>query len=110
MSSVRKILGQVYPAAVTPTTLYEVPAGKQAVISTLTVCNVSTFTEKFSIAVIPSGESLDSKHIVFYNAPILGEDTFVATVGICLNSGDIVQATSFLGSCSFMATGQEITQ
>jgi hypothetical protein len=110
MSSVRKILGQSYPAAATPTDVYTVPTGKQAVVSTFTVCNQSTFDDKFSIAIIPSGEVLDTKHIVFLNQQITGEDTFVATIGICLNDGDMFQATSTLGTCSFMVTGQEITQ
>jgi len=34
-----KVLGQSNPAATTATTLYTVPAGTQAVVSTIAVCN-----------------------------------------------------------------------
>lgn len=110
MSSVRKILGQLYPDPSTISDLYVVPTGKQAVISTITVCNPSSIQDNFSLSVVQSGGVVGIDGSIFYNVPVAGEDTFVATIGLCLNEGDSVKVITTNGTCAFTATGQEITQ
>jgi hypothetical protein len=39
MATTYKVLGQLNPAATTPTTLYTVPASTSTVVSTITICN-----------------------------------------------------------------------
>ena len=49
-----KVLGQANPAGNTNVTLYSVPSGTSAVISTLNVCNYNTSSATFSISALLS--------------------------------------------------------
>lgn len=107
MATVRKVLGQLVPAAFNLETLYTVPADTQAVVSSVMVCNTGT-TDNFLIAVVPSGGSYENKNIIYYNIEIKAANTFTATVGITMGAGDSIQVLSILGNLSFSAFGQEI--
>jgi hypothetical protein len=111
MATVRKILGQLNPSAATVETVYTVPAATECVISSIVVCNTSDTgaADSFSIAVIPSGDTLATKNLVYVLIPINGNNTFVATVGITLGAGDYVQVFSTSGESSFSLFGMEIT-
>lgn len=108
MSSAIKVLGQIVPSAATLTTLYTVPASTVAVISSLTVCNQSSTPTSFRIAVRPAGAAIDPKHYIYYDVPINGNDTFVATIGISLATTDVVSVYATLATLSFNAYGEEI--
>jgi len=108
MATVRKVLGQLIPAAFNLETLYTVPADTQAVISSVMVCNIST-TDSFLIAVVPDGQSYGNERNIYYNIEITAANTFTATVGLTLGAGDSIQVLSILGNLTFAAFGQEIT-
>jgi len=108
MATVRKVLGQLIPAAFTLETLYTVPADTQAVVSSVMVCNNST-ADSFLIAVVPSGESYGNERNIYYNIELPAANTFTATVGLTLAEGDSIQVFSTLGNLTFAAFGQEIT-
>jgi len=109
MTTTRKVLAQHVPAAAATELMYTVPTGAQAVISSLICCNLSSLEDKATIAVVESGDSLASKNIIYYQLPIGGENTFVATIGITMNTGDMLYVYSLNGTTSFSAFGQEIT-
>lgn len=70
MTSNYKILGQVFPNNGS-STLYQAPAGKQAVVSTIAVSNISSEDRKFSIFAQPTaqlGDSWEYKPSLFNNA------------------------------------------
>ena len=96
MATTYKVLGQVNPTAATATTLYTVPAGTQAVISTISVCNLT------------AGEALAAKHYIAYDSKVSGNDTLFITIGATLGAGDVITVYEGAADLSFNAYGSEI--
>jgi len=74
-----KILGQSVPAANTYTDLYTVPAGKQAIVSTLNVCNVSSSNVTFRVAARRSGATLTTAQFIAFDTPLQLQDSLGLT-------------------------------
>lgn len=103
-----KVLGQTAPAAANYTTsLYSVPAGKTAIVSTITVSNISASSDTFRIRVAVVDGAVNNKQYVFYNTPIAANSTLTLTLGLTLGSTDVLYAGSAGGNCAFNAFGQE---
>lgn len=109
MADALKTLGQVAPAATTDTTLYTVAAATSAVVSSLVVCNRDPAATTFRVAVRPLGATLANQHYNYYDAPLGGNATFVATIGITLATTDVVTVRSASGLVSFSLYGTEVT-
>lgn len=107
MATILKVLGQSNPVATTPTTLYTVPSSTSTVCSSLVVCNRSSVETRFRIAIVPSGETLGSKNYLYYDVILAGNDTFVATIGMSLATGDSVSIYTNDATLSFNLFGQE---
>lgn len=103
-----KVLGQIVPTAITLTSLYTVPASKSAVISSIIVCNQNSSSILFRIAISVNGAALNSKQYIYYDLPLLPNDTFIATVGISLAAGDIIKVQSNTANVSFNLLGLEV--
>jgi len=108
MATTYKVLGQVNPTAATATTLYTVPAGTQAVISTISVCNLTAGEQTFRIAIRPAGETLATKHYIAYDSKVSGNDTLFITIGASLGAGDVITVYEGAADLSFNAYGSEI--
>ena len=107
MPSTLKILGQSNPAPNTATTLYTVPAANNAVISTITISNLSGNTVSFRAACRPAGASLANSHYIAYDTPVLPNDTVGLTLGITLAATDVVTVSANTGNVNFTAFGTE---
>lgn len=107
MAATKKVLGQSNPSAATLTTLYTVPASKETVGSTIIVCNRSSTPTSFRVAVRPAGAAISNEHYLYYDVPIPGNDTFAATIGICLETTDVVSVYATLATLSFSLFGDE---
>jgi glucose-6-phosphate dehydrogenase assembly protein OpcA len=107
MALVLKVLGQSAPAATTATTLYTVPATTATVVSSITVCNRSATATAFRVAIRPAGAVLADQMYLYYDVPIGGNDTFIATVGLSLATTDVITVYNTLATLSFQAYGQE---
>ena len=70
MATTYKVLGQSNPAATTATTLYTVPAGTQAVVSTIVIANLATASATFRIAVRPNGAALANSQYIAYDVTV----------------------------------------
>jgi hypothetical protein len=104
------ILGQVAPAAASATVLYTVPAGKDAVISTIVVANRTATGTAFRIAVLPSGAAtIEPQHYIAYDVSLGGADSTTLTLGITLSAGQGVRVQAISADVSFTAFGTEIT-
>lgn len=108
MATKYKVLGQSLPSANTFTDLYRVPAGNSAVISTLTVCNVSTANVTFRVMIRPAGNTISTQQYIAFEVPIPGQDSIPLTLGMTLDSTDVVTVYSFQGSVTFNLFGTEI--
>jgi hypothetical protein len=108
MATTYKVLGQSAPSATTNTNIYTVPAGTQAVISTISIANRTAGELSFRIAVRPDGETLANKHYIAYDAKVSGQDSLFLTVGITADAGDIVTVYASSADLSFNVYGSEI--
>ena len=109
MPNVYKVLAQSNPSATTATTLYTVPAGTSAVLSTITICNQAASSATYRIAVRPAGATLAAQHYVAYDIAIAANDTTALTLGLTLATTDIVTIYASSATLSFNAYGSEIS-
>jgi hypothetical protein len=110
MATTYKILGQSNPSAQTATDLYTVPASTQAVVSTLSICNLdSTNTAFFRVATRRAGATLANSQYIAYNTSLSPLDTISLTMGVTLGNTDVITVYANSASLSFSAFGSEIT-
>lgn len=107
MATALKTLGQAFPAAVTLTDIYTVPAATSTVGSTLSVCNQSGTPDTYRVAVRVAGAVIATKQYIFFDAYIAGNQTQTWTLGFALATTDVVSVRSTNGTCSFNLFGQE---
>jgi glucose-6-phosphate dehydrogenase assembly protein OpcA len=108
MATTYKVLGQSNPAATTLTTLYTVPASTQAVISSISVANLTATAATFRIAVRPAGASIANQHYVGYDITVGASDTTIITVGITMNATDVLSVYGSTANLTFQAFGSEV--
>lgn len=100
------VAGQAAPAANTDTILYTVPASKAFIASTLVCANQSSSDlASIQVAVVPSGETLASKHYVEYNRLIGERDNYRMTWGMALPAGCRVYVRSSTAVTSYSLFG-----
>ena len=109
MAIAYKVLGQLKPTAGTLSTLYTVPSSTETVVSTITVANLGPTATTYRIAVRPAGEAIDVKHYIAYDISIPTLDTIALTIGLTLDTTDVVSVESYSGLVSFNLFGSEIS-
>ena len=108
MATTFKVLGQSLPASNTFTTLYTVPVGNSAIISTLNICNVSASNVTFRAAIRPAGATLTTAQYIAYDVALPAQDAIGLTLGITLAATDVITVHSFQGNVAFNLFGSEI--
>ena len=109
MAETHKVLGQVDPSAATLTDLYTVPGATSTSISSLTVTNRSSIATSFRITIAVGGAADANIQQLYFDVPIPGNETFIATIGMSLAATDKIRVRATLATLTFMATGIEIT-
>jgi len=110
MPTVYKVLAQNNPSATTETTLYTVPANTSAVISTMSIANLSGSSATYRIAVRPAADSSTAnKHWIVYGATVAASDSIMLTLGLTLAAGDVIRVFASTANLSFAAFGSEIS-
>jgi hypothetical protein len=109
MAILYKVLGQEAPPATTEVDLYTVPALTQTVASSVTITNRGSTVATFRVAVIPTGAVTGPRHYLYYDLPIAGYDTFIATIGVTMDTTDVVRAYASSANLTFQLFGSEIT-
>jgi hypothetical protein len=109
MPTTYKVLGQVNPAATTATAVYTVPSATQAVVSTISVCNLAGTAATFRIAVRPAGATLANTHYIVYGATLPASDATFFTLGLTLAATDVVTVFASSADLVFNAFGSEIS-
>jgi glucose-6-phosphate dehydrogenase assembly protein OpcA len=104
-----KVLGQSNPAATTLTTLYTVPAGTQAIVSTLTIANLTGTSASFRIAVRVGGAAIGNSQYIAYDITVGAADSTALTLGLTLGAADVISVYGSTSSLTFMAFGSEIS-
>jgi glucose-6-phosphate dehydrogenase assembly protein OpcA len=103
----KKVLGQSNPSATTATTLYTVPSAKEAVVSSISVANLTSTAATFRIAIRPAGATLANVHYFAYDITVGASDTTVITVGLTLATTDVVTVYASTANLAFHAYGDE---
>jgi glucose-6-phosphate dehydrogenase assembly protein OpcA len=103
----KKVLGQSNPSATTLTTLYTVPASKEAVVSSISIANLTTTAATFRIAIRPAGASITNAHYLGYDITVGASDTTIITVGITLATTDVISVYASTANLVFQAFGDE---
>lgn len=109
MASNYKVLGQVAPSSQSNTDVYTVPASGQAVVSTIVIANRSSTDASYRIAVRPGGASISNEHYVAYDVRVRPEDSTGLTLGVTMNSNDVMTVWASDSNLSFSVFGLEIT-
>lgn len=110
MASTYKVLGQLKPANTTAAALYTVPAGGQAVVSTITVTNVTDTAATFDLYIGIDGAAASTSNAVSYGVTLLGSQTQALTLGITADAADVLYVKSGTADAlTFQAFGLEIS-
>jgi hypothetical protein len=105
-----KVLAQAAPSATTESTLYTVPAGTSAVVSTISIANQAGTAGTYRIVVRPAADaSTTQKHYIVYGATVGASDSIMLTLGLTLAAGDLVRVYASTGNMSFSAFGSELS-
>ena len=107
MATVYKVLGQSNPAATTLTTLYTVPSAKEAVVSSISVANLTATAATFRLAVRPAGASIANQHYIGYDITVGASDSTIITVGLTLATTDVLSVYASTANVAFQAFGDE---
>jgi len=108
MAITYKVLAQSAPSATTNTDVYTVGSGKQATVSTITVCNRSTTAATYRIAIRVAGSALSNEEYIAYDAPIGSNDSVTWTIGVTLGAADVVTVYASTANLSVNIFGAEI--
>jgi hypothetical protein len=103
----KKVLGQSNPAATTATTLYTVPAAKEAVVSTLVIANLTATAATYRIAIRKAGATLANSQYIAYDITVGASDSTALTLGITLATTDIITVYASTANLTFTAFGDE---
>jgi len=103
-----KILGQSAPSATTSTDLYQVPASTEVIISSLVVANRSATSATYRISVASDAAALANSQYLVYDSTLAANETVALTLGITLNSTDVIRVYSSSADLSFNVFGTEI--
>jgi hypothetical protein len=103
----KKVLGQVNPSATTLTTLYTVPSAKEAVVSSISVANLTATAATFRLAVRPAGATIANQHYIGYDITVGASDSTIITVGLTLATTDVLSVYASTANVAFQAFGDE---
>lgn len=110
MPQSHKVLGQVAPADTNNANIYTAGSGVQAIVSTISVANLTSSAAAFRIAVRPAGASVSNQHWIAYDVPLGANDSVNLTLGITLAPTDVLTVRSNTANAlAFSAFGVEIT-
>jgi hypothetical protein len=109
MSESLKILAQATPAGTTLTDIYGCPGGKQAVLSSIVLCNQSGLDRTFRISVAVAGATDTPKQYLVYDAPIEAGATITLQLGVTLGPSDVLRAYVSGTTISINVFGSEVT-
>jgi len=105
-----KVLAQIAPSAGVLTPLYTVPAATSAATSSIIICNQNSIAGyiAFRISIAIGGAVDDPKQYVYFDIPLMNNDTFIATIGMTLATGDVIRVRTDTANVSFSLFGVEV--
>jgi hypothetical protein len=110
MPTTYKVLGQAAPANTSNADLYTVGAGKQAVLSTISITNVTGTAATARVYVRVAGAAAALGNAIVYDGSFGANSATALTLGITLGPADVVTIqTGTANALTFQAFGSEIS-
>ncbi len=108
MAITYKVLGQSAPTDTNNTDVYTVGAGKTAVVSSLTLTNVTPNAATARVFVRVTGAGAATSNAIVYDASVAGNSTIALTLGLTLAAADVLTVRSSISNAlTFQVFGQE---
>lgn len=109
MPSVYKVLGQAAPANTNNADLYTVPAGRQAIVSSITITNDTGTAATARIFVRVAGAAASASNALVYDTSIAANSVVGLTLGVTLGATDVLTVQNGTANAlTFQAFGQEV--
>lgn len=111
MATAYKVLGQSNPSATTAATLYTVPSATQAVVSSISIANLTATAATFRLIVQKSADvsgTITNAQYIGYDITVGASDTTIITVGLTLATGDVIKVYASTATLAFQAFGSEV--
>lgn len=110
MATTYKILGQSAPSSTSNTALYTVPSSTSAVVSSITITNVTSSAAVANVYICKAGASPVAGNALVYGLSIAANSTISFTIGITLATTDVIEiSTDTSSALTFQAFGSEIS-
>lgn len=90
-------------------TLYTVPAGTSAVISTISICNTSASAVTYRIGFDDTAGTPGASEWLVYDSSVAGNDTVFLSVGAAIEAEKFVRVSSSADTVAFQAFVSEIS-
>lgn len=84
-------------------TLYSTASDKQAVISSLIICNTSSSNATYRIAVMSTAGTPSAADWRVYDSTIAGNDTVALTLGLAMQGNRFIRVSSSTNAVTFAA-------
>lgn len=105
-----KILGQAHPAGTTETDVYTVASATQAIVSTLSITNVTASSANARVWVRVAGATTAHVNAILFDVPVAANSVAAFTLGLTLGATDVVTVKTSTGnSLTFQLFGSEIS-
>ena len=102
--------GETVVETLEPKVVYTVPSGKQAIISSIFATNHDVVERTYDLAIVPSGETLATKHHVKWDYAVAANDFEMISDKFTLNAGDQIYVfPSTADKMGFTVFGVEVT-
>ncbi len=97
MAITYKVLGQVHPSGTSETDLYQCPVSTSAVVSTLTISNVTGSSSNARVWIRVASAASSSTNAIMYDVPVASNSVAAFTLGITLGETDVVTVRTSAG-------------
>lgn len=108
-TSYKPVQVQGTAAATTYATLYTVPAGKEAIISSIVICNTDSSNGSYRIGITTSETDPNAAQWLAYDVVVAANTTTALKLGVALDSGKYLRVSSAANTITFSAFVSEIT-
>ena len=110
MATVYKILGQQCPTNTNETTLYTVPSATSAVISSLTISNITGTDANATVNIKQGGAAASDANTLMKTVEVSPNSVNSFTLGMTLAATDVISVTTGTNSAlTFQLFGSEIS-
>ena len=105
--TIPKLLAQLIPSASTLTAFYATPAGARCTAAKLFVCNRDAAATTFRIAVAPKSETDATRHYLYYDTALAGNETKALELELRLSETDLIRIYTPGANVAFNLFGTE---